>query len=59
MNDKRLETTQLSPFFINYGKHPNTLLDPRTGLEAEKALVLSDEIRGLLRGSYFGHVGVT
>ncbi len=48
-NDKRLDITRLSPFFINYGRHANLFLDPRQGLDAEKALVLTSDMKSLYK----------
>ncbi len=48
-NDKRLDITRLSPFFINYGRHVNLFLDPRQGLDAEKALVLTSDMKSLYK----------
>ena len=46
-NDKRSDTTRLSPFFANYGRHANLFLDPRQGPDAEKALVLTSDMKSL------------
>ena len=48
-NDKRSDITRLSPFFVNYGRHANLFLDPRQGLDAEKALVLTSDIKSLYK----------
>jgi hypothetical protein len=48
-NDKRLDITRLLPFFINYGRYANLFLDPRQGLDAEKALVLTSNIKSLYK----------
>ncbi len=48
-NDKRLDITRLSPFFTNYGRHVNLFLDPRQGLDTEKALVLTSNIKSLYK----------
>ena len=44
-NDKLSQTTGLTPFFINYGKNPNSFLQPREGPNAEKALVKAKELK--------------
>ncbi len=46
-NDKRSDITRLSPFFVNYGRHANLFLDPRQGPNAEKALVLTSDMKSL------------
>ncbi len=46
-NDKRLDIIRLLPFFINYGRHANLFLDPRQGLDAEEALVLTSDMKSL------------
>ena len=46
-NDKRSETTKLTPFFANFGKNANSFLHPREGPNAEKALVKASEMKGL------------
>jgi len=47
LNDKRLDTTQLSPFFANYGRHANLFLESREGSRAEKATVLAFNMKRL------------
>ena len=44
-NDKLSQTTGLTPFFANYGKNPNSFLQPRKGPNAEKALVKAKELK--------------
>ena len=44
-NDKLSQTTGLTPFFINYGKNPNSFLQPREGPNVEKALVKAKELK--------------
>ena len=44
-NDKLSQTTGLTPFFANYGKNPNSFLQPREGPNAEKALVKAKELK--------------
>ena len=46
-NDKRSDTTKLSPFFANHGKNANMFLHPIEGLNAEKALVKAEELKNL------------
>ena len=46
-NNKRSETTKLTPFFANFGKNANSFLHPREGPNAEKALVRASEMKGL------------
>ena len=46
-NNKRSDTTRLTPFFANFGKNANSFLHPREGPNAEKALVKASEIKGL------------
>jgi hypothetical protein len=48
-NNKRLDIIRLSPFFINYGRHVNLFLDPRQGLDTEKALVLTSNMKSLYK----------
>ena len=47
LNDKRSDTTGLSPFFANYGRHANLFLKPREGSRAEKATVLASDMKSL------------
>jgi len=47
LNDKRSETTGLSPFFVNYRRHANLFLEPRSGSRAEKATVLTSDMKRL------------
>ena len=49
-NDKQSDTTKVSPFFANYGRNANLFLDPRKGPDAEKALVLTAEMKALHQG---------
>ena len=44
-NDKLSQTIGLTPFFANYGKNPNSFLQPREGPNAEKALVKAEELK--------------
>ena len=44
-NDKLSQIIGLTPFFTNYGKNPNSFLQPRKGLNAEKALVKAKELK--------------
>ena len=46
-NDKRSDTTKLTPFFANFGKNANSFLHPREGPNAEKALVKATELKEL------------
>ncbi len=47
LNDKRSETIGLSPFFANYGRHANLFLEPRSGSRAERATVLTSNMKRL------------
>jgi len=47
LNDKRSEITGLSPFFINYGRHANLFLEPRSGSRAERVTVLISDMKRL------------
>ena len=46
-NNKRSETTKLTPFFANFGKNTNSFLYPREGPNIEKALVKVSEMKEL------------
>ena len=46
-NNKRSETTKLTPFFANFGKNANSFLHPREGPNTEKALVKASEMKEL------------
>jgi len=47
LNDKRSDTTKLSPFFANYGRHANLFLEPREGSRAERATVVASNMKRL------------
>jgi len=47
LNDKRSDITGLSPFFINYRRHANLFLEPRSGSRAERATVLTSDMKRL------------
>jgi len=47
LNNVRNETTGETPFFSNYGKHPTTFLEPRTGPQAEKGLIQAQNMKKL------------
>ena len=47
LNNNRSDTTGLSPFFANYGRHANLFLEPREGSRAEKATVLASDMKRL------------
>ncbi len=47
INNNRSDTTGLSPFFTNYGRHANLFLEPREGSRAEKATVFVSNIKRL------------
>ena len=38
LNNKESATTNISPFFANFGKHPNLFGDPRTHRSAQSAI---------------------
>jgi transposase InsO family protein len=44
-NDKMSQTTGVTPFFANYGKHPNDFLEPRKGPDADKAMIKAEELK--------------
>jgi len=47
LNDKGSEIIGLSPFFVNYGRHANLFLEPRSGSRAERATVLTSDMKRL------------
>jgi hypothetical protein len=44
INNHESETTGLSPFFANFGKHPNMFMEPINAVHAEKALVAANKM---------------
>jgi len=47
LNNLKSESTQHTPFFANYGKHPNLFSEPRSHPNAQKALVASRDMRNV------------
>jgi len=45
LNNLKSESTQHTPFFANYGKHPNLFSEPRDHLNAQKAILASEDMR--------------
>jgi len=45
LNNLRNELIGHTPFFANYGRHPNLFLEPRNHLNAQKALLASEDMR--------------
>jgi transposase InsO family protein len=45
LNDKISETTGLTPFFANYGRHPELFRAPRPNPSAEKALIEASQLK--------------
>ena len=49
-NNKMSETTKQTPFFANFGKHANEFLHSREGPNADKAIVLADNMKAIHEG---------
>ena len=47
MNRKNLETTRKTPFLANYSKELDMFLEPLTELNAEKVIILANDIKKL------------
>ena len=47
MNRKVSETTGKTPFLSNYSKELNMFLELRTGLNAEEAIIFTNDIKKL------------